>query len=274
MPIQAKLLVAWMSREEAVIWLTNEAVPPLTLAQAIQTWEQYQANLNGLPAEQLCTALPLSNAEHQTRRMVLASVSHRKDVVDVVKLDLMSMPIRQMRVIVPRYEAYQSKVKTRNGWIAEALSTTVPNVDLKWQYSQNGSTTEALFELPHGEFMLPFDPQIGGFRLRHGDRTVEVATNGMRYALWAGYHRSLARLVSNIGDGNERSALLTVTTSPFLTTPSQSPDDDAKRSLCLLERPPLLKDFLNDSLCMTLNLKKQRFLYRVKGYLEATEDNT
>jgi len=263
------------------MWLTREARPQFTEQEAIEKWEQYRSRIDSLKPEPLCQKLPLSNADQQHRKVFLQETANRGDLLDLIKIDPMCLPIHQLRVIVPRYETYGPKVKTRNGWITTALPTNPPAPQITMNYVQGGTMTEVIYELPHGEFVFPFIPQMhlngfatGGFMIQQGNRTVEVTTDGKRYLLWAGYHRSLARLVSNIGDGNERAALMAVTRADFLATPNQAPEMEAKRLLCLRERPPLLKDFLDDDLCMTLNLQKQRFIYRVKGNIEALEDTT
>jgi len=275
MPIEAKLLVGWMSRESAILWLTSERVPPMTQQEAENLWTEYHAKVEALPDEVPSTAQPLSHAERRTREMFLRHCyqQNKRDIEDVVKLDLATIPIRQFRIIAPRSQGYEAGVRTRAGWQAQALPTTAPTEPiLQGQYNQLGETTEAWINVPHSEFMFPFDPGIGAFKLKQGDRFVTALRVEQRIVLWAGYHRSLARLVNTIGDGIERSALMALNRNRLLDTPNQPPDNVHARALCLRGRPPFLKDFLNDDLCITLNLRKQRYVYHVKGEILATED--
>jgi hypothetical protein len=275
MAIEAKLLVGWMTREAAILWLTKECLPPKTEQEAVELWEQYNQRTEALQPEAPSLPQTLSKSERSTREMFLRHCYQQKkqDVEDVIKLDLATLPIRQFRVIAPRSANYQAQVASRAGWISKALPTAnPPDLNLQVRYNQEGTDTEAWFEIPHNEFMMPFDPAIGGFQLRMGDRWVEAMRVDQRYLLWAGYHRSLARLVNTIGDGIERSALVALTRNRLLDTPNQLPDIAHARALCLRARPPLLKDFLDDALCMTLNLRKQKYVYHVRGEVLATED--
>jgi len=276
MSIEAKLLLGWMTRETAILWLTHERVPPLTEQEAEALWTQYYGRVEALPPEPHSVPQKLNEIDKETRLRFLRHCREqgKHEIGDVIKLDLATLPIRQFRIVIPKSRDYEPLVNTRQGWVARALPTTAQEPNLQARYSQSGSDTEAWIDLPHGEFMFPFSPNIGGFQVKQGDRWVEAIQVEQRHLLWAGYHRSLARLVNTIGDGNERSALVALTKNRLLDTPNQSADNAHARALCLRARPALLKDFLNDELCITLNLKKQKWLYHVKGEVVAIEDPT
>ena len=276
MSIEAKLLLGWMTRESAILWLTHERVPPLTEQEAETLWTQYHGRVEALPPEPNALPQKLNDVDKETRLRFLRHCREngKHEIEDVIKLDLANLPIRQYRIVVPKSRDYEQLVNTRHGWVSRALPTTVQEPNLQARYSQNGSDTEAWFDLPHSEFVFPYSPTINAFQIKQFDRWVVAVRVEQRYLLWSGYHRSLARLVNTIGDGNERSALIALTRSRLLDTPNQSADDTHSRALCLRARPAFLKDFLNDELCITLNLKKQKWLYHVKGEVVAIEDLT
>ena len=61
-------------------------------------------------------------------------------------------------------------------------------------------------DLPHGEFTLAFNPAISQFAVQENMRYVTAweVQQFDRMFLWAGYHRSYARMVNAAPDANVR----------------------------------------------------------------------
>ena len=117
-------------------------------------------------------------------------------------------------------------------------------------------------DLPHFEFVPRITPQ--GIDFKERDRYVQiVSTPNDRLLLWGGYHRTHAVLCQLAGDA--------AAVAPLLTKMRGAPDVDAffsrpspRRDAVLGERPPLLRDFFDPDLFITVNLRKFRAVGRVE----------
>ena len=67
--------------------------------------------------------------------------------------------------------------------------------------------------------------------------------------LWAGYHRSYARMARAVPEAMVRSALMVLTTDGTLDTSPGAPDQGLRAIICG-DAPPLFADFLDDRLVM------------------------
>jgi hypothetical protein len=89
--------------------------------------------------------------------------------------------------------------------------------------------------------------------------------------LFAGYHRSYARIASAKPDGSDRSLLVALTTDgDFLVSP-HSPNQGVRAMLCGL-RPSLLSDFFDDDFFITVNLKRKRYVLQIRANCVPVDD--
>src|SRR5258708_22057352 len=185
MPIEARLLLGWMTREMATLFLTSERIPPLTEQEAGDLWAQYRERVEALLPEPLSESQPLSHSDKRTREMFLRHCyqQQKHDVEDVIKLDLRSLPVRQFRIIAPRSQNYEGMVRTRATWATAALPTNTQEPDLQGTYNQTENNTDAWFEIPHAEFVFPYTPDIIRFHIKHGDRWVTATPDDARHIL-------------------------------------------------------------------------------------------
>jgi hypothetical protein len=118
--------------------------------------------------------------------------------------------------------------------------------------------------LPHGEHMLGLRPD-GAFEIQQGGGYVCVCEINGRMVLKAGYHRSFAfaRAAANAPDAKDKSLLVALTaTAPFQLSP-QCPTQGL-RTTVLGSRPPLFADFFDDSLAMTVKLRRKKYEMHVR----------
>jgi hypothetical protein len=116
--------------------------------------------------------------------------------------------------------------------------------------------------LPHPEYVVLVNSK--GFEFRERDRYVLlVKTPDDRFLLWGGYHRTHAVLCHIAGDAAGVAPVLTVMAGipeveDFFKNPSPT------RDVVLGDRPALLRDFLDENLFMTVNLRKRRAEGRIE----------
>jgi len=117
-------------------------------------------------------------------------------------------------------------------------------------------------DLPHFEFVPRITPQGVDFKER--DRYVQVVSApNERLLLWGGYHRTHTVLCQLGGDA--------AAVAPLLTKMRGAPDVEAffsrpspRRDAVLGERPPLIRDFFDPELFITVNLAKVRAVAQVE----------
>lgn len=157
----------------------------------------------------------------------------------------------------------------------ECLPTSLTNPQVPTTFRQQKFNSAADIDLPHAEFF--FGPGPNGFGPIQFLRHVTVMNVGPRMLLWAGYHRSYARMLSTTPTAADRSALFALT-SKILVPPAPNPATGvtalgAGAGLDLFGlRPALLGDFFTDGLFMRVNLRRKRYQLQVRSTWVALDD--
>lgn len=234
--------------------------PVLSREEKLALWRQYRNRVAALPQEYT----PL-----QTTRLSLQEQSSVKTLLNKFK----GMPIRklitravkfanpgqliarQFFVIVGQADSHGAAMTTKTQRINRCLGVGLDERH-KIQQIQQGTTT--ILRLPHFEFEVKARP--GGFDINEMGRFLSVVEHKGRYVLWGGYHRTHA-LVSQMTPEAEGEAPLFILMNGveeaegFFADTSLRPE---VRDSLFAARPPIFSDFLDDNLCMLVDLIKQR----------------
>ncbi len=125
--------------------------------------------------------------------------------------------------------------------------------------------------VPHMEFCFVFIPKEG-FQIQELARHVSVTAYGDRMILWAGYHRSYARMTSANPEAIERSLLAVLTTDADFVLSPDSPNHGLRAMVRGL-RPPLFADFLDERFFMDVRLRKKRFELQIRANIVAIDEH-
>lgn len=269
MPIQGGVLIGWMTRDEAVTFLCDQCAfdPPLSAEQAEAQWRVYRDAVEGLgerdatgPAE-----LPLDREEERAARRFMTHHRQAPNILRVVKVDPMRLIVKQLMVVTERSDDYRGQCATSQGWLALGLSTTTTNAQIQMRFGLNAME----FDIPHAEYFAAFGPN-NQWGLQEGARHVSVTGVQGRMMLWAGYHRSYARVSSMAPDAIDRSLVVALTTDGDFAVSQASPNHGLRDMLCGL-RPPLFADFFDDRFFMRVPLRRRRFVLQVRAQVVAVD---
>jgi hypothetical protein len=261
--IQGGVLIGWMERDQAVSFLRNDCDfgVQLTEAQAEDRWRPYRERVEAL-GPRLATApieLPLNPTETRAAQRFTLHFKLAPNILRVVKVDPMQLVVHQLVVVTERSEQeYVNHVRTDAGWLAKALNTTASNHQLPMRHGPNAME----FDVPHMEFMMNFVP--GQWGVQELARYVGVTAYEGRMMLWAGYHRSYARVSSMAPDAIDRSLVVVLTTDGDFVVAPASPNQGLRAMLCGL-RAPLFADFFDDRFFMSVPLRRRRFVLQVRA---------
>jgi hypothetical protein len=255
-----------MSQYEAVRALNScYFEKPLSDRKAMQLWKSYRDKVLALPPRIPVnpTLLPLSEAEAeaiQAHELRIRQGPNARFFSEVIKVHPGDLVAKQLDVVTDQCEKYapeipneQSRINLFLGVGLEFKGTLTPK-----QVSRNCVD----IELPHLEFWPRFT--AAGVDFKERDRYVLVvpAPDG-RLVLWGGYHRTHTVLCQLAGDA--------AAVAPLLTVMRGIPEVDTffsrsstLRDAVLGERPALLRDFFDDELFITVNLRKIRAVGRVE----------
>src|SRR5579862_1830861 len=198
MPLDAKVLIGWMERDQAIRYLTRDCHnnPPLTDDQAEALWTPYRARVMALaerprqePARQ-----ELSTSERNHAQNFLEQVRPlNRDVSSIIKVDLMEAAVYQLYVLTDRSANYHSEVCDWKGWRKNCLRPKARTGEIPTRIEP---PNVVVFELPHAEFLAAVTQTPRGPELDIHERPkwITVTPHDGRLLLWAGYHRSHARM--------------------------------------------------------------------------------
>jgi hypothetical protein len=267
--IKAKMLLGWMNQHEAVNAL-NCCIfdPPLTKKKSIALWKEYRDRVQALnplvitlPAE-LALSPGEQTAVDEHIKKVKAGPTARC-FSSVMKVDPNLLVARQYYVVTERADQYAQEMADDNVRIARCLGAGMEfKGTLPWKQV---NPKVIVVDLPHLEFHPIFEPT--GCRFVEGDRYIAavIPETQDRIVLWAGYHRlyAILTLCQGAGDAHGGAPLLTVTTGApdvdaFFANPSSA------RDAVLGPRPALVRDFLDDELAITVNLRKRKAQGRIE----------
>jgi hypothetical protein len=146
--------------------------------------------------------------------------------------------------ITDRSGIYRTRVGTQRGWLEHALlcndRNALPRLNIK------AGVNRIDIEVPHAEFILAADPRMG-IHIQQLAGHVTATEFGGRMMLWAGYHRSYARMLSIAPDAMDRSLVVTLTTNGVSKVLTGSANH-GKRKILTGPCPPLFWRFLRCSL--------------------------
>jgi hypothetical protein len=262
--LRGKLLIGWMSKDEAVKLLMEECVfdPPLTAAQAEEKWQTYKERVDRLHPRAIEAPITqgLTLAEKLSAKRVL---NKRKrgggHILRVVKIDPRNLTVHQLSVVTEISERYIPKIDNPKQRSNTFLGLGFPPGS--WRSQQVGQ--ELHIDLSHGEFNLGFDPKLQQFAVQENARWVTVHGYGARMLLWAGYHRAYALLSSQTYPEDTERVLLAVETTEADRLLGANSELPFRRDTLISDRPPLLRDFLDADLAMDVNLRKGRWRFHV-----------
>src|SRR6266478_2630508 len=257
--LRGKLLLGWMTKKEALAFLTGEILPPLGEKEAIKLWESYCQRVAAL-GNRGCQKP--ANAAHNLKeklaadRIVKASRKNgERNVKGLIKVDPLNLVVHQLRIFEERAEPYVDLVSDP----ITKVKTCLPPLPVGRQLPTKRVGGKTIIELPHGEFRIVPGPNK---KLEIQELAHHVAINAFddRLLLWAGYHRTYAVTLASQANPEEIERLVPA----VLTTDA----DDAflcalagfseKRDMVRGACPALFRDFFDPDLCLSINLRKQR----------------
>jgi hypothetical protein len=269
--VDAVVLLGWMEQGKAIEYLRTECVfdAPLSDQGAVEIWARYRDAVAalGLRPVGIPTRLAMNDYERRSADAFLAVFKHQlrlPSIQDVIKIDPRELVIRQFYVVNDRSDGY-AEVCTATGWVKHCLPTAPPAPKSVNIFSGINAVN---IQVPHGEFFFTHNGQQFEIReyLRHV--TVSPFASQERMLLWAGYHRSYARMASTVPEAIVRSALMVLTTDGTFDTSPGAPDKGLRAIICG-DSPPLFADFFDCRLAMKVKLRKKRFELQVRSGIAA-----
>jgi hypothetical protein len=255
------LLVGWMEKDEAIHWLTQDCwfAPPLTAEQAEELWRKYKLAVEALPERKPSAPkrLPIPPAAQQVVHNFRVR-TRGPEVLDVINIDPRELLIYQLYVVADRADHHARQLRG-DQWHRNCLEIDRPNNPLPLRLDAGVIKVG----LPHAEHLFSAVP--GGFQIQQGGGFISVCEVEGRMVLKAGYHRSFAFSRARIKEpeAKDRSLLVAVTK----TVPPQLLADFPKQGLrttVLGSRAPLFSDFLDETLAMSVKLRKKRYEMHIK----------
>jgi hypothetical protein len=281
--VDAVVLPGWFERDPGIAFLQNDCVfdPPLTKEAAEKIWNEFRQRAEALPPRNIVAPprLALSPQEQHHAQKFLAFLHQIgvREISEVLKVDPFQLVLRQYVVVTDRAEGYQLRCANANKWMEECLPTAVTNPQVTIRYNQQNLDTSADIDLPHAEFIFGPGPN-GAFGPIQMLRHITVMNVGNRMLLWAGYHRTYARVLSTTPTAAERSALVALTSNTIAPPQKQATGATTSGAGAGLDlfglRPPLFADFFTDGLFMKVKLRKKRYQLQMRTKWVAVDDPT
>lgn len=254
--VGAVILLGWMSKDSAVNYLREWCFfdPALSADQAEELWNTYRARVEALP-ERILKPIVRFPVPAQHRQLVNSFLARLRgpEVLDVLNINPMELVVYQTYVVTDRSDHHEQQP---GDWARKFIVADRQGAQLPIQQDAAGGLR---IGLPHAEHIIALQPD-GAFRIQQTAGFVSVSEINGRLFLKAGYHRSFAfsRCVMNSPDANDKLALVVLTRT---LPPQLSPafPDQGLRTMVLGSRPPLLADFFDADLAMTVRLRKKRW---------------
>jgi hypothetical protein len=268
--VSAKVLIGWMEQDPAVRFLANDCVfpQPITTDEAIEMWRVHRQRVDALPVRtaDAPVQLPMDAPEQAQADAFMRAMRHAPSILRVIKIDPIGLVAHQPVVVVDQVEKYRPFATSAANFANKSLSTLTHRGQVQIQAGPN--SVDVL--VPHSEYGFAFNPQQG-FQIQEAGRHISVTAVQNRMLLWAGYHRSYARIASANPDGRDRSMLVALTTDADFFVSTNSPNQGLRAMVCGL-RPFLLGDFFNGDLCITVNLKRKRWVLQIRAACVPVDD--
>jgi hypothetical protein len=254
--LNGKILLGWMGEKEALAYLCEEAVPPLTKEAAIELWQSYRGKVTALDKREYHKP---GNAPHNLKEKLAAEkivkASHKNgqhNVKGLIKVDPLDLVVHQLRIFEERSEPYRQLVSNP----VTRVRTCLPPLPASGQLPTRTVGSKMIIELPHGEFQMLVGAKKN-LEIQEMAHHIAIAEFDNRLLLWAGYHRTYAVTLESQANPEEIErlvpAVLTTDAAPLLDA-RFSEKRDMVRGAC----PALFRDFLNADLCLDIKLRKRR----------------
>jgi hypothetical protein len=264
-----------MERDQAVKFLMEDCQfdPPITKERASERWEEFHSRVIALPVRDATSPArqPITNFhENEAKKEFLRRFKGAPNILDVIKIEPGNLVVHQLIVVTERSRRYQSKIQDSSGWIKECLLADHADQNPQLQIQAGINFVNA--QLPHAEFAFSFVPGLG-FQIQQMARHVTVTEFGDRTLLWAGYHRSFARMVSIAPDAIDRSLVVALTTDGAFKVSPASPNH-GEREMLTGDRPPFFGDFFDPRFFISVPLLKKRFELQIRAQIVSINDPT
>ena len=281
--LKGRVLLGWMSRDRAVQFLTKDCVfdPPLDDVAAESLWASHRATVDALP-DRTFTPLPSLGltqfeAGHAARFMAFLNGLGPHEVTHLHKVDLSQLVVHQYHVVTERAQGYAQKIQTDHGWLDECLPTAVHNTPIQFRSQQRGLNTYSEIDVPHAEFFFAPNMQTGVFTTNQLLRHVTTMVGTDRTFLWAGYHRSFAKVLSTPAAAVP-SAVVAVARNvlnspvPTIAAPGVATVNGIDPLGPFGAKAARFGDFFVDGLFMDVDLRKKRYQLQVHANMVAIDD--
>lgn len=273
------LLPGWMERDQAVAFLKDDCHfnVPMSDADLESVWRTYRDRVEQLPSRPASPvqAYPLSADEQQHAANFLAMVRGEgiTEFQSVHKVNLRQLAVHQYYVVTERADGYRLQCGDATRWMEECLPTSISTPTVPVKFARQNFHSQAVYELPHAEFFFGPGPAhtLGPVQLL---RCVTAMNVGRRVVLWAGYHRSYARVLSTPPTAAEWPALVAFT-SNTISPPAGVVGVTHAGPLDFTifgTRPPTFADFFDDDLRMVVKLRKKQYRLEVQARWTATNE--
>ncbi len=257
-----------MTEGEAIKFLQKECANPPSEEDARKIWREYRNKVEALPERPALSPQrhSLSKDEKQFESRFLAFLYKLgiKDVQRLIKIELDDLIAHQRVVLNQKVLDYETKVSTAKSWNRECLPTVTVTSSIQIASNREGMKTTGVSRLPHGEFFFEMNRQTGLWSINEGSRHVSVLEFDKRMALYAGYHRSVARIKNVFPEATDRPVLMALTSATLPSSQSTVDGEALVREMRGL-RPPLLRDFLDNDLFMMVKLLRKRYEMQITG---------
>jgi len=253
------VLLGWKTRDRALALLQQECEfdPPLSDTEAERVWAEYREHVNALQGRDVLGAVHLQLTDEE-RRLVdrfLADVSkHGGPMREVIKIDPLGLVVHQLEITTARSMSMSERLQTAEQWAAECLCPTGSSL----RPSVRSVPNSIDIDLPHGEWALLFDPQLG-LILGEAARCITVSVIKRHLVLWSGYHRTYAAATRRAA--GERTILAGVVEDVKVPPGVKWCGLRAVES----DIPPIFADFLDPRLTLPVRFRAKRFTMEVRA---------
>jgi hypothetical protein len=176
-------------------------------------------------------------------------------IQSVVKIDPRGLVCQQFLITLDQANAYVNNIRAESWSVDHCLTIDTALAGINFAEVPNGWN----FNLPHGEFMFAFNGQV--FGVTECAPYVSVSFIKGRTVLWTGYHRCYARAANADPAMMDSSVLAVVTTKGDEALAGNQP----LRNQLLGDRPPVLGDFLDERLCLEVEVRRKRYQLQVRA---------
>ena len=267
--MRGKILLGWLTREKAVVFLQKDCIfnPPLTNEEAEELWAEKRAAVEALNPRRVPTpaGLELTPPEREAVEKFLSYMRQQPGgtphIQGVVKLDPLGLLCRQLNITLDRANQYAENVQAATWSARNCLPTHGALASMRFTRVADGWNVN----LPHREFVFNFNGQA--FGVGESAPFVSVSMIGARAVLWTGNHRGYARMAAanpNTADRSILAALVTIGNETVAADPSL-------RDLLLGQRPPFLADFLDERLCLDVELHRKRYELQIRAEIASID---